>query len=208
MRFRDRVEAGKLLAVKLSKYKGKDSVVYAIPRGGVVLGVEIAKEIGAPLDLVITRKIGHPNNPEYALCVVAEDGHMECNEIERRAVDKKWLAEEMEKEKKEAKRRREKYLGERRESAKGKVAILVDDGVATGMTFLMAIRELRHLEPDKIVAALPVMPIEMKHVFEKEVDELVTLEADSNYLGAVGAYYDDFPQVEDEEVIRILKMPP
>jgi len=206
MRFRDRAEAGKLLAEKLSKYKDKDVVVFAIPRGGVVLGVEIAKALGgAPLDLVITRKIGHPHNPEYALCVIAEDKHMLCNEADRATVDPKWLTAEMEKERQEAMRRRQVYLaGKTRPEVTGKIAIVVDDGIATGLTFLAALKEVRHLNPAKLVAAIPVMPSESEAKFKKEVDELVVLDIDPNFLGAVGAYYDNFPQVEDREVIDLL----
>lgn len=205
MRFKDRTESGKLLAEKLLKYKGKEVVVYAVPRGGVVLGVEIAKALGAPLDLVITRKIGHPYNPEYALCVIAEDMHMMCDEVDRASVDQKWLEAEMEKERREAIRRREVYLkGRKRPEVAGKIAIVVDDGIATGLTFLMALKEVRHLNPSKLVAAIPVSPVDTAEKIKKEVDELVALDIDPQFLGAVGAYYDNFPQVEDTEVIRLL----
>ncbi len=181
-------------------------VVYAVPRGGVVLGVEIAKALQAPLDLVITRKIGHPSNPEYAVCVVAEDHHLICNPAEKTALEPKWLAEAMEKERQEAIRRRKVYLGEKkRPSVAGKTAIVVDDGVATGMTFLMALKEVRHLKPAKLVAAVPVLPAEMLAKLKEEADEVVYLEAPGDFAGAVGAYYDNFLQVEDEEVVRLLK---
>ncbi len=93
MRFRNRQEAGRLLAEKLSGYQGREVVVYAIPRGGVVLGAQIVKALSAPLDLVITRKIGHPSNPEYAVCVVAENHHIVRNTQEKKSLDPKWLAE-------------------------------------------------------------------------------------------------------------------
>src|SRR3989344_2654675 len=109
--FKDRNEAGKLLAGKLNKYIGKDVVVYALPRGGVVIGNEIVKILHAPLDLVITRKIGHPTNPEYAICAVSESGEIECDEEERKRVGMTWIREEGERQIGEAKRRREKYLG-------------------------------------------------------------------------------------------------
>lgn len=180
-------------------------VVYAVPRGGVVLGIEIAKALEAPLDLVITRKIGHPDNPEYALCVIAEDTHMMCDEADRAGVDQKWLNAEMEKERQEAIRRREVYLrGRKRPEVAGKIAIVVDDGIATGLTFLMALKEVKHLNPSKLVAAIPVSPVDMAEKIKKEVDELVALSIDPQFLGAVGAYYDVFPQVEDAEVIRLL----
>lgn len=199
------MEAGKLLAEKLLQCKGKEVVVYAVPRGGVVLGVEISRALEAPLDLVITRKIGHPHNPEYALCVTAEDMHMMCDEADRADVDQKWLEAEMEKERLEAKRRREVYLkGRQRIDPVGKIAIVVDDGIATGLTFLMALKEVKHMNPAKLVAAIPVLPVDTAEKIKKEVDELVALSIDPQFLGAVGAYYDDFPQVEDAEVIRLL----
>lgn len=206
MRFKDRIEAGRKLALKLLKYKNEAVVVYALPRGGVVLGYEIAKELGAPLDLVITRKIGHPHMPEYAVCVTAEDGDIICSETERTALNPEWLKREIEKERKEAKRRRETYLkGRKPYSLENKTAIVVDDGIATGLTFLLAIKELKHLNPKKIIAAVPVAPKDTAEKIKKEADEFVTLYIPVYYLGAVGAYYDDFLQVKDEEVIELLE---
>lgn len=205
MRFKNRVEAGQKLAAALGKYKGEDVVVYAIPRGGVVLGYEIAKQLEAPLDLVIPRKVGHPLSPEYAVCVVAEDGEMLCNEEEAASLDKEWLQVQVEKERKEAQRRRQVYLGGRPPlSAQDKIAILVDDGVATGLTFLLALRQVRRLSPKRLVAAIPVAPRETAELLRKEADELVVLHVPRLYLGAVGAYYDEFEQAEDEEVIGLL----
>lgn len=205
MRFKNREEAGRLLSEKLSYYKGKEVVVYAVPRGGVVLGAEVAKVLQAPLDLVITRKIGHPANPEYAVCVVAEDHHIVCNPDEKKFLDQKWLDEAVEKERREAIRRRRVYLGDRtRPNVEGKTAIVVDDGVATGMTFIMALREARHLRPARLVAAIPVLPAEMVAKIKAEADEVVYLDAPEDFAGAVGSYYDEFPQVTDEEVIKLL----
>jgi len=206
MRFRDRTEAGVLLADKLKSYAGGQVVIYAVPRGGVVLGVEIAKVLGAPLDLVITRKIGHPANPEYAVCVVAENHDILCNPAEKALLEPKWLEKAIEAERQEAIRRRKVYLGERkRPEAAGKTAIVVDDGVATGMTLLMVLKEARQRKPAKLIAAIPVLPAEMLAKIEKEADEVVYLDAPEDFLGAVGSYYDHFPQVSDEEVIGLLK---
>src|SRR3989344_5415563 len=104
--FKDRKEAGELLARELAEYQGQDAVVYALPRGGVILGFEIAQALRAPLDLVIARKIGHPSNPEYAVCAVTEEGEPFCEAAERSALDPSWLAQEIKKERAEAKRRR------------------------------------------------------------------------------------------------------
>lgn len=203
--FTNRVEAGQRLAEALIRFKDEACVIYAIPRGGIVLGAEIAGKLEKPLDLIITRKVGHPSNPEYAVCVVAEDGHEMCNQEEIGSIDKGWLAEAKEKERQEAKRRRLTYLGSKEPiSAEGKTAIVVDDGIATGMTFLMAVKEVKHHNPAKIVAAVPVMPADFEDILRKEVDEIVCLDIDPYYEGAVGAYYGDFPQVTDEEVKKLM----
>lgn len=205
MRFENRQEAGRKLAQKLLKYKGQDVVVYALPRGGVVLGREITKALEATLDLVITRKIGHPFHKEYALCAIAEDGDMICNESERTLVPEKWLKNEAEKERLEARRRREAYLkGENPVSCKNKTAIIVDDGIATGLTMFLAVKEIKHNSPQKIVVAVPASPRDVLNNLRKEVDEVVVLDESEFYLGSVGAYYEDFPQIEDDEVIKIL----
>lgn len=208
MYFKNRQEAGKLLAQKLKKYKGKNVVVYALPRGGVVTAVEIAKYLNAPLDLIISRKIGHPYNPEYAIAAIAENGDLIGSTRELELVDKEWLRKEIEHQRLEAKRRREKYLAGREEiTAEGKIAILVDDGVATGLTLRAGIRELLHRHPQKIVVAVPVIPSSTAEIIKKEAGDLVALNipSDNDFLGSVGAYYEDFSPVEDEEVITILK---
>jgi putative phosphoribosyl transferase len=206
MRFRNRREAGLLLAEKLEKYKDEDVVVYALPRGGVEVGVEVARHLEAPLDLLIPRKIGHPEQPEYAVCALTEDGYLICNQDELERLDKKWLNAEVEKEKLEAKRRRQLYLkGRPPVPVEGKTAIVVDDGVATGLTVLAAVHEVRQRGPSKLVLAMPVLPRDIAELLRNRVDEMEVLDIPKTYLGAVGAYYDDFDQVEDDEVIRLME---
>ena len=157
MFFKNRAEAGRLLAKALSHYAGQDVAVYALPRGGVVTAAEIAQRLHAPLDLVIARKIGHPRAPEYAIAAIAEDGHMVANDEELEMVDAAWLEEEKASQRSEAKRRRVMYLGDRPPiPAEGKVAILVDDGVATGLTDLAAVRAVRKRGAARVVVAVPV----------------------------------------------------
>lgn len=207
MRFRDRTEAGQLLAKKLKKYRDKDVCVYAIPRGGVVTGVAIAKYLHAPLNLIITRKISHPASPEYAIAATAENGHIVGNPQELMKVDEKWLEEATKKQRQEAARRRKKYLhGRETLSPEEKIAILVDDGVATGLTIRVGILELKRLNPRKLIVAVPVVPKGVAKVLQKEADELVSLymPSDDASTGAVGSYYDNFSQVEDQEVVNIL----
>ncbi len=206
MRFKDRKEAGIKLAAALDKFKDEDAVVLSLPRGGVMLGVEVAKALNKPHDLVIVRKIGAPENPEYAVCVTDESGKIICNEEERVRLDQTWLERETKKEQEEAKRRRKKYLGDRKPpNLRDKTAILVDDGIATGLTMRGAIKVVRAQNPRKIVVAIPVTPKDSAQILRAEADELVALDEPTFYLGAVGAYYDEFPQLKDEEVIKLMK---
>jgi putative phosphoribosyl transferase len=204
MIFKDRVDAGRKLALALTHYKRENLVIYALPRGGVVLGAEIARSLDAPLDLIIVRKVGHPFSPEYAVAAVAEDGHTVVNQADLDAVDKAWFEQNVEIERQEARRRRELYThGRRSVSAKDKVAIIVDDGLATGLTMFAAIQEIRHSNPSKIVVAVPVGPPEAVQELKKVVDDVVVLCVVPN-LGAIGAFYSRFDQVSDDEVIELL----
>lgn len=204
MTFSDRREAGRRLSKKLNKYRGKDVVVYALPRGGVPVGFEVAKALKAPLDLVIASKIGHPRNPEYAVCAVTEEGELICDEKEAVSLDRNWLEKEKKRKTGEARRRKKAYLGDREHiSAKDKTAVIVDNGVATGLTILAAVRSLRKQSPKKIVVAVPVISRDIADFLRKEADSLVTLE-EMEHLDSVGAYYKDFSQVSDKEVIGLL----
>ena len=208
MFFNDRTHAGQLLAEALDKYKNQEVVVFALPRGGVVVAAEIAKYLKAPLELIIVRKIGHPYQPEYAIAAIAEDGHMIGNPEELERVDPEWLEDAKTTQRQEAKRRREMYLQGRKEvSVNDKIAILVDDGIATGLTMQVGVMELRHLHPKKIVVATPVASQRCANLLKMQADELVALEVpeEHGFLGAVGAYYNEFSQVEDAEVIGILQ---
>ena len=157
----------------------------------------------APLDLIIPRKIGHPYSSEYALCALAEHGSLVCNEAEKAGVDKHWFALELKKEQEEVKRRRKVYLSAKpRLKATNKIAIIVDDGVATGLTMKAAILDVRKQEPKKIVVAVPV--ISKQTTSDLEVDEVVALEKPILFRGSIGAYYQEFGQVNDDEVVKLL----
>ena len=206
VRFRDRVDAGRRLAALLTRYKNQDAVVYALPRGGVPVAKEIADALNCPLDLIIIRKIGHPWNPEYALGAIAEDGLLVVKEEELARVDRDWFAAEKQRQLQEAARRRQLYLGGKQPlSAAGKIAILVDDGIATGSTMLVAVKKVRREKPAKIVVAVPVSPKDTARRFAEEVDEFVAASIPETFWGAIGYYYDDFTQVSDEEVMALLQ---
>jgi len=204
--FTDRKDAGRRLALKLSKYRGRDALVLTLPRGGVVLGYEIARALSLPLDIVVVRKVGHPTNPEYAICAVDSTGSLLCNEAEVKPLDQNWLKEEILRQKQEALRRIEVYRGGQKPAKIiGKIIILVDDGIATGLTIHAAIKSIRKECPKELVIAVPVAPPEVVKELSKEADAVFVLDNSQNYLGAVGAYYEYFPQVTDEEVIELLR---
>jgi len=205
-RWRDRGEAGQELAEAVEEYEDEDVIVYGLPRGGVVLAAEVAKALGAPLSLIIPRKIGHRFNPEYAVGAVTEHGEACLNKAEITDKDKQWVDREIERQRREAARRRQLYLeGKEPLNAKGKTAIIVDDGVATGYTLRAAIAEIKTHKPQKIIVAVPVIPEDTAHDIEHDHDvELMALKREDHFMGAVGNYYEYFEQVEDAEVIDLL----
>ncbi len=203
--FSDRKEAGQALGALLSSYKDHECVVYALPRGGVPVAAEIAKKLDAPLDLLFAHKISQPESPEYALAAVSEGGCL----VKGRwgDVSPLWLQQEKERQRAEMGKKRLRYLKNRLPvSCAGKIAILVDDGVATGLTLEAGVLELRQHSPKKVVVAVPVSPMEVKERLGSLVDDFVAvlLPEEGAFLGAVGAYYRQFPQVEDVEVLACL----
>jgi putative phosphoribosyl transferase len=205
MRFEDRTHAGRLLADALLDHASDDVVVLALPRGGVVVGVEVARALSAPLDLVIPRKVGHPDFPEYGIAAVAEAGEVVANEAETARVDRGWFERAVAAQRAEAQRRRAAYLGGRPAmDLAGRTAIVVDDGIATGLTMRAAVRDVRHRGAARVVVAVPVAPADAVAALRASVDEVITLIAPEAYEGAVGAYYRTFGQVGDDEVVRCL----
>ncbi|WP_373752233.1 phosphoribosyltransferase [Jeotgalibaca porci] len=203
--FKNRQDAGVQLAKKLEHYQNQDVVVFTLPRGGVPLGVEVAKHLHAPLDLIITRKIGHPLNPEYAIGAISEHGRTLYNELEIAKVDPTWLNNEEARLMNEIKRRRYKY-GTNLVSANGKTAIIVDDGIATGFTMRAAINDVKKDNPSHIVVAIPVVPERMAQQLETLVDAVISIERTRAYRGSVGSYYDEFGQLTDSELLEQLAL--
>ena len=208
MVFHDRVDAGKKLADKLSQYRSKDVVVLAIPRGGVVVGFEVAGDLGAPLSVIIPRKIGAPGNPELAIGAVTEEGdtYIDSIIVKSLGVTQSYIDEVKQLEVEEIKRRMKTYLGDRqRPELKGKTVILVDDGIATGATMKAAIRTLRRHGPAEVIVAVPVAPPETVESLKELADSVVCLETPS-FFYAIGQFYREFDQVGDAEVIRLLRL--
>ena len=208
MRFRDRHEAGRLLAEKLSHLRDRgDVLVLGVPRGGVVVAYEIARALHVPLDVYITRKIGAPYNPELAIGAIASDGQVVLDEelIRRLGIPQEYIGEEMERQKAEIQRRLAEYRGQRPPPPlAGRTVILADDGVATGATIRAAIQALRAQKPAEIILAVPVGPPETIAHLRAEADEVVCLST-PRLFWAVGAFYLDFSQTSDEEVKNLLE---
>ncbi len=206
--FRDRVDAGRKLAAELKKINPAGAVVLCIPRGGAVVGAEVAGEIGASLDLIVPRKIGAPFNPEAAIGAVAQDGTTYLNErqIARIGIKKEVLEGLIEKEVREIKRRMTGYRGNTDyPDFRENTLILVDDGAATGYTMLAAAEYVKKaLKPRRLIIAVPVSPPDTLDLFGRVADQVVCLHAPDDFY-AVGQFYLNFGQTTDKEVISILE---
>jgi predicted phosphoribosyltransferase len=207
-RFADRVEAGRELVAGLHEYAGRDDVVVlALPRGGVPVAFEVARELGGPLDVVLVRKLGLPGQPELAMGAIASGGVRVLNDEVVRAtgVSPEEIEEVAAREGEELSRRERLYRGERPPpTIEGKAVILVDDGLATGSTMLAAIRALRRQRPARIVAAAPIAPPETCEELRGEADDVVCARTPEPFL-AIGAWYERFPQVSDDEIRDLLE---
>lgn len=206
--FRDRKEAGEKLGVELAGLDLHQPIVLALPRGGVPVAAEVAKALGAPLDLLILRKVGAPGNPELAVAAVVDgnppDVVLNREIVEAYSLDDADLAALVALERPELERRRIVYRGTRRPlSVAGKTVILVDDGAATGTTMKVAIRALRHRAPREIVVAVPVSPPDTVADLATEADRVVCLSQPGRFR-ALGYHYLRFPQLSDGEVIAVM----
>ncbi|HYB54039.1 MAG TPA: phosphoribosyltransferase [Thermoanaerobaculia bacterium] len=206
--FRDRAQAGRLLAERLRRYRERaGTVVLALPRGGIVPASEVASALHLPLDVIISRKLGAPGNPELAIGAIAEGGAPYFNEegIAVTGASEADLAQEVERQRAETARRQQRFRNGRLLSLPEQATvILIDDGVATGSTAIAAIRALRERGTARIVFAIPVAPPDTAETLRHMVDELVVL-ATPMPFGAVGFFYEDFRQVSDDDVVDLLK---
>ncbi|HEX6171625.1 MAG TPA: phosphoribosyltransferase family protein [Chitinophagaceae bacterium] len=199
--FRDRLEAGMLLAAKLKKYKNDTGIVLAVPRGGVPVAYAVARELDFPIEIVLTKKIGHPANKEYAIGAASLNDYFI---VPHENISEEYIAKELIVIRKRLKEMYKKFMGDREpESLEGKTIIVIDDGIATGNTLLGTVNVLRKSKPAKIIIAAPVASESAVDKLSTEVDEVITVLIPEIFYG-VGAFYEDFRQVTDEEVMFYL----
>ncbi|MDT8781035.1 MAG: phosphoribosyltransferase [Candidatus Bathyarchaeota archaeon] len=205
--FSDRKDAGKQLASALTDFSFKEGMVLAIPRGGVVVGYEIASALNFKLDVIVPRKIGTPDNPELAIGAVTEDGTMILDDslIMYLGVSNDYIYQESERQKQEIRRRQNFYRqGVSEPEIKDKNVIVVDDGIATGYTMKAALASVRNRGAATLTVAIPVGPPSTIKELKYQADNIVCLYT-PEYFQAIGQFYSDFSQTTDEEVIELLK---
>lgn len=208
MHFKDRHEAGLKLAEQLKEYKNnKNAIVLAIPRGGVEVGYEIAQFLNVKLDIIVTKKIGLPDDEEFAIGSVGPDRKVMVSDETMRIynVHEGYIKEKTREIGREIERRYKVYKGKYElQNLKDKIVILTDDGIATGFTAKAAIAYIKSQKPKKLILAVPVSPADFAKEIKKDVDEFVCLHS-TNLFFAIGQFYDYFPQLTDEEVKNYLK---
>lgn len=208
MWFENRKDAGQRLALLLEKYRNDRPIVLGIPRGGVIVAAEVAKSLGVFLDVLIVRKIGAPTNAEVAIGAVMPDGSAVLNKelIDKWQISEVYIEKAIADQTGEIKRRQQLYhRQERSMELTNKTIILVDDGIATGYTIEVAVRGLRQYNPQFIIIAAPVAPLEVMARLQQVADEVICLDTPEPFF-AVGQFYQDFNQTTDEEVIETLRM--
>ncbi|MFH0867981.1 MAG: phosphoribosyltransferase family protein [Candidatus Woesearchaeota archaeon] len=199
MIFKDRHEAGQQLAKELSKYKNKkDVIVLGIPRGGVEVAFNIAKTLKVPLSIIVTKKISHPHESEFAIGAVSPGNYI-IDENYAGEADEDYIEDTINEMNAEIKRLYKEYTRGKLPQLKNKIAIIVDDGLATGYTMLAAIKYIKSKNPKKVIAAIPVSAQDSYEKVKAIVDEVVCLQVPI-FFSAVGSFYQDFTQLEDEEV--------
>src|SRR3989344_2285843 len=207
MQFIDRYQAGKKLAQALRRFKDiKGVIVLALPRGGVVLGAEVARLLRAPLDLMLVRKIGHPYNPEYAIGSVADGLDPILNPDEVSEFNKGLISQKIETARLEIERKKDLYFeeGHVAPNLKDMIVLVVDDGIATGYTMKAAVNAVSAQRPKQIVIATPVASVSATELLKPADAQIVILDKPQNFLGAVGAHYLNFKEVDDNEVRSLL----
>jgi putative phosphoribosyl transferase len=209
--FANRQDAGVRLARELARFKGADPVVLGLPRGGIPVAFEVAQALDAPLDVVVVRRIGAPSEPALTIAAIVDGDRADTvldDVLQGISPPRPWLRDQVARELREIDQRRHCYRADTdRPSVRGKTAILVDDGIATGTTTRAALRAVRRLQPKRLVLAVPVAPEAVLAALRPEADEIVCLETPPSF-GAVGQFYRDFPAVDDEAVRDLLARAP
>lgn len=206
MIFTDRVDAGQQLASALKEFADSDAIVLAIPRGGVVVGFEVARKLRLNLDIVVPRKIGAPHNPELAIGAVTEDGTIMLNHnlVQYLGVSNDYINRVCEQQRSEIKRRLMRYRGDRPyPNVSQRIVIIVDDGIATGATIKAALTSIRKKNPALLMVAIPVAPPSIIEDLQKKADRVICLTI-PEFFSAVGQFYKNFQQTSDEEVKQLL----
>lgn len=202
--FKNRTEAATLLAAKLEKYKNKDGIVLAVPRGGVPIGYIVAKALNFPLEIVLAKKIGHPDNPEFAIGSVSLNGVL-TDDAEKNGPHNYYIQKEAQRLTKILHEKFNLYMGNKKTAdLKNKTVIIVDDGIATGNTILATIDSVKKSGPKEIIVAVPVAPASTLQKISMHVNELVCLLVPEDFQ-SVGRFYHDFSEVNDYDVIRFLR---
>jgi predicted phosphoribosyltransferase len=206
MLFQDREDAAYKLAVKLQNYKGQNPLILAVPRGGVPMGYILAKELQGDLDVVLVHKLSHPMSPEFAIGAVDENGNIQIDTMETSFEgSREYLELEKTMQLERLKKRRQTYTpGRPSIDVKGRIVIIVDDGIATGWTIKAAIEAIRRKAPKKIIVATSVASLSSAEKIKHLADELICL-AIPPYFMAVGQFYNNFTQVSDDDVIKLLE---
>jgi predicted phosphoribosyltransferase len=201
MYFKNRYDAAMQLIPLLKKYKNEEGIILAVPRGGVPIAYYIAKEYGFPLDLLMTKKLGHPFSPEYAIGSVS----MESSFVENKHdIPEDYIKEETQRILQQLKERYKRFMGNKEPlSLRNKTVLIIDDGIATGLTILGMIKILRQQHPKKIIVAVPVAPRESAIRIKELVDDFICVHIPKTFYG-VGMFYNDFSEVSDDDVISYL----
>lgn len=202
MLFRDRYDAALKLIPFLEKYRNEQGIILAVPRGGVPIGYFIAKNYNFPMELLLTKKIGHPESEELAIGAVSMEDYVLDGRFN---IPSSYIEKEVKNIREKLRDRYRKFMGDHHQpiEVENKIVIIVDDGIATGNTILAAIKMMRKKNPKKIIVAIPVAPPQTLKKLSDQVDEIICLHSPEDFMG-VGQFYMDFSEVSDEEVIRLL----
>lgn len=205
MKFQDRTDAGRQLAESFKVADPANTVILALPRGGIPLAIEIALKFGAVLDVINAKKIAHPYQREYAIGALAEQGEPIYNQTEKQRIDADWLTQEVEQIRMEIQSRRALYNQLlTQQSLEGRDVIIVDDGIATGLTMYAAVKAVKEAKPRSLAVAVPIIPQDTFRELERLVDQVYYLEVPERFKGAVGAYFVSFPQLTNDEIRMML----